>query len=105
MNVIGHQTPSQDATLMVKRMVTEYLQVSDPVLIREENILSIVPALGNVVSDPGNDEARAASHIWIVDRDGGQSLKKCRLSPFPPFPPGLGLDRRRRHTGGCSRAE
>jgi hypothetical protein len=60
--VIGHQTPSEDADIIAPGVVAEHVQIADPVLIREENGLPIVAALGYVMSGAGKHEARSARH-------------------------------------------
>jgi hypothetical protein len=50
MNVIGHQTVAQYLKPALGSLVLQYLQVGVAVRVNEEDILSVVPALGDVVS-------------------------------------------------------
>jgi hypothetical protein len=49
MNVIGHQTPSEDAQVMAAGVSAKYLDVADTILIGEEDVLPIVAALSDVM--------------------------------------------------------
>jgi len=61
MNVIGHEAPGDD-TDIVARVLAKDLDVTDSVLIGEEDILSIVAALGDMMRRSGEHEARSAWH-------------------------------------------
>ena len=48
-NVVGHQTPSEDADITAVGMFAKYLKIADTVLVGEEDVLPIVAALRNVM--------------------------------------------------------
>ena len=53
MNVIGHQTPSENADITAVGMFAKYLKIADTILVGEEDVLPIVAALGDVMCGAG----------------------------------------------------
>jgi hypothetical protein len=62
MNVIGHQTPSEDADVMAPRVFAKHLEVPDSVGVGGENVLPVVAALRNMMRHTGDYEASSARH-------------------------------------------
>jgi hypothetical protein len=61
-DVVGHQAPGEAADAAVGAGFAHQLQVGGIVLVAEEDRLAPVAALGDVMSDVGDDEAGEASH-------------------------------------------
>ena len=60
MNVIGHQTPSEDAEVMAAGVSAKYLDIADTVLIGEEDVLPIIASLSDVMRDTREHESGSA---------------------------------------------
>ena len=56
-NVVGHQTVGDDLDAKALDMPAQQFQVSDLIAITEEHIRTVITALGDVVRDPGENEA------------------------------------------------
>jgi hypothetical protein len=56
-NVVGHQTVGDDLDAKALDMPAQQFQVSDLIAITEEHIRTVITALGDMVRDPGQNEA------------------------------------------------
>jgi YD repeat-containing protein len=65
-DVIVHQAPGEAAHVRRGAALAHQLQIQAPVLIREEHRLPAIAALGDVVSDAGDDDAGEAGHSGDV---------------------------------------
>ena len=56
MDVVGHEAVGHNLQAVLARLLLEQLQVHLPVLVHEEHILAVIPALGDMMGTPhGND--------------------------------------------------
>ena len=62
MNMVAHQAPPEDADIMVPRMFAKYLEVADSVVFGEEDFLSVVTPLRNMMRHARDHKARSARH-------------------------------------------
>ena len=62
MDVVGHQAVAQYLKPALGGLVLQYLQVGDAVRVSQEDILPIVPVLGDVMGQAGDDDARDSRH-------------------------------------------
>jgi hypothetical protein len=102
MDVIGHQAIAQNACSGTRGVAGEKVQIETAVVGGEENRLTVIAALGNVMSDTGKDDAGTAGHNSRVQnrwRDSHENASVTfspssvlRDSPFPA-PERSGLNR------------
>ncbi len=55
-NVIAHQTIADDVQAVFAGLIGEQLQIYKPIIIDEENVLTIISSLGDMSKTPGGDE-------------------------------------------------
>ena len=55
LNVIGHETITDDFQAVLAGLLGEQLQIHAPIIIYKEDVLTIIPALGDMMSTPGHD--------------------------------------------------
>jgi hypothetical protein len=72
-------------------MLAEQVEVAAAVIAAGEHRLAVIASLRDMVTDPGEDRARAPRHRTSVARRG-RNLKKCVRPLFTPgvspgFPP------------------
>jgi len=70
MNVIGHQAIAAHREFEALRLLREQMQIHAPIVVGEKNVLPIVPALGDVVWNAGNNNARDTGHKWKSSKLG-----------------------------------
>jgi len=62
-DVVGHEAVAEDVDLVGGGVFLEEREVEGTVGIREEDVLAVVAALGDVVRAVGDDDAGAAGHM------------------------------------------
>lgn len=77
-NVIGHQTISQDLHCMRVAVGLQPIQVRPAILVGEEHILAAIAALRDVVRETGKDGARQSGHAVKAN----SATQKREASPF-----------------------
>jgi len=60
------KNPREDAQILPARMFLQDLEVADAIFAAQENVLSAVAALGDVMRDAGEGETGAASHVCKI---------------------------------------
>ena len=63
MDMIGHQAAGENAYAMSRAILTHPLEIRTPVLVREENILSPITALRDMVRHAGENGSRKPGHL------------------------------------------
>jgi hypothetical protein len=61
-DMVGHQAVTQDLKAILESMLSQQGEVKLAILIREEDILTVVTALGDVMGEAGNGVPRAPGH-------------------------------------------
>ena len=54
MNVIAHETIADDIQAVFRGLLGEQFKIYMPIIIYKENILTIIPSLGDMMSTPGH---------------------------------------------------
>jgi len=62
MYVIGHQAVAQYPKPALGGLVPQYLQIGNAVSVGQEDVLPVVPALGDVMGKAWDDDARDSGH-------------------------------------------
>jgi hypothetical protein len=62
MDVIRHQAPSQNADVVPEGVLAKQLKIAYAVPIGEENVLPVVPSLGDVMRRSWKNESRSTGH-------------------------------------------
>ena len=77
MHVIGHQAVGPDVRPGAPRRLREQIAVELIIAVFEEGLLAAVAALGHVVRQAGQNEARETDH-------GGQPMRARLISKLAP---------------------
>ena len=62
MDVVGHQTPSQDAKFIAEAAFAQKLKIMEAVLVGEEDVLAVIAALSYMMGHVGQDKAGSPRH-------------------------------------------
>ena len=62
-DMIGHQAVGENAYVISRAILTHPLEIRTPVRVREENILSPITALGDMVRHAGENGSRKPGHL------------------------------------------
>ncbi len=61
-DVVGHETVSQDVHLMFAALLAQEVEVGNAIGIYKKHVLAVVPTLGDMVGQSGYDDARVSWH-------------------------------------------
>ncbi len=61
-DVVGHEAVSQYADPVFGALLAQEIEVGNAVGVYEEHVLSVVPTLGDVVGQSGQDDSRVSWH-------------------------------------------
>jgi hypothetical protein len=68
-DVIGHQAVGENAYAMSRAILTHPLEIRTPVRVREENILSPITALRDMVGHAGENGSRKPGHLGRLSEE------------------------------------
>jgi hypothetical protein len=80
--MVRHEAVSEDSGAVVRGMPAQEFQIETAVIGGMENRLAVVSALGEVVGDAGNDDARTAGHIQEKLETRSRVLRENASVPF-----------------------
>jgi hypothetical protein len=78
-NVIAHETVSQDFYTVMIRVVTQPTQVGVAICVGEKDLLATVAPLGDMVRDAGKDDAAQSWHVETILRASAARAARIRV--------------------------
>ncbi len=66
MNVVGHEARADDGEPEASGLLRKEAEVDAMVVVDEEDVLSVIPALSHMVGHTRHDDAGDAGHAWTL---------------------------------------
>lgn len=81
-NGVGHQTKAEDRHIRGGCFLSQYAEVGTAIIIDEEDGLTVIAALGNVVGYIGDDNASGSGHEEQCTPSGPSVKKQATVPRF-----------------------